>query len=417
MKVVFISNAAPKDFLHECEKKYAKHPMRFVQQWWDYSMASALKKKMGDDFYAISFPPVSTFPSGKCIRFKGRNIVDENGFSIYFPPTLNLPFLKQWCQMRAIKKRLAKICRENKGEDIVILTHCIYLQSAKPSFKVRKKYGARVYTIVPDLPDHATSVAFNGHSFLKRIYSSYSKMSKKLSRDFDGYVCFSEPQMEYLNKDKPHIVMEGFIDTTMIEAVSSSERHPNRIVYAGGLMYRYGIKELVDGFIKASIPDAELYIYGKGEAEEYIKGKEEKGVYYGGCLSREEVIAQEKSAFILVNPRPTKDEYSRCSFPSKLMEYMATGTPVLTSKLGCIGEEYFDKLSFIEEVSADGVAAALQKCFVQKDELLSRAKIAEKYIKECKNVDSQAGVVADFIKKKEGAREIDTQEKFVEPCK
>ena len=405
MKYIFISNAAPKAVLDECEKKYAKHPMRFVQQWWDYSMASALRKKLGEDFFAISFPPVSTFPSGKCIRFRRRTITDKDGLVIEFPTTLNLPFIKQWWQMRAIKKRLNRICKENKGEEIAIITHCIYLQSAKPSFKIRKKYNAKVYTIVPDLPEHSTSVAFNGHGFLKKIYSHYAKLSKKLSKKFDGYICFSEPQMEHLNKNKPHVVMEGFVDASLIDAVGASEKHPNRIIYAGGLMYRYGIKELVDGFIMANIPEAELYIYGKGEAEEYIKDKESSRVYYGGCLSRNEVIAEEKGAFILVNPRPTKDEYSRCSFPSKLMEYMATGTPVLTSRLGCIGEEYFDKMNFIEEVTSEGIAEAVRRCFDNREKITERAKHAEKYIKEYKNVDYQAGVIIDFIQKERRDRE------------
>ncbi len=397
MKYIFISTAASKSVLEECEKKYAKHPMRFVQQWWDYSMATALKKKLGNDFYAVSFPPISTFPSGKCIYFGCKQVADESGLTIDFPSTLNLPLIKQWWQMRAIKKKLARFCRENKGEDIAIITHCIYLQSAKPAFKIRKKYGAKVYTIVPDLPDHATSVAFNDYGFLKKIYSTYASMSKKLNKEFDGYICFAEPQMEYLNKEKPHIVMEGFVDTSVIDAVTASESHPNRIIYAGGLMYRYGIRELVDGFVLANIPGSELYVYGKGEAEEYIKGKEDKGVYYGGCLSREEVIVKEKEAFILVNPRPTKDAYSRCSFPSKLMEYMASGTPVLTSRLGCIGEEYFDKLNFIDDVTPEEIAKALKLCFENRQEIIERAKLAANYIKEYKNADYQAGVVADFI--------------------
>ena len=406
MKYVFISNAAPKEVLDNCEKKYARHPMRFVQQWWDYSMAVALKKHLGDDFYSISFPPVSTFPSGKCLYFKGGRIIDENGFETELLSALNLPFVKQWWQIKAIKKKLKKIVKENKDENIAIITHCIYLQSAKPAFEIRKKYGTKVFTIVPDLPDHATSVAFTGHKFLNSIFKTYADMSKKLNKNFDGYICFAEPQMQYLNKEKPFVVMEGFMDTSLVDSVNVKEQHPNRVIYAGGLMYRYGIKELVDGFIKANIPEAELYIYGKGEAEEYIMGKEDKRVYYGGCLSRTEVIAQEKSSFILTNPRPTNDEYSKCSFPSKLMEYMSTGTPVLTSKLGCIGKEYYDKLNFFDEISADGVAKALWECFDNRQMILQRAKEAADYIRAFKNVDYQAGVVANFVMK-EGQAGVD----------
>lgn len=402
MKYIWISNGVPAEELARCEKKYARHAMRFVQQWWDYSMGSALGQRLGDDFYAISFPPVATFPSGKCLFYPARKVTDENGLTISLPSALNLPVLKQIWLILGIYAKLCRICKHNKGEDIAIVTHCIYPQSAIPSFWIRKRFGAKVYTIVPDLPDHATSAAFTGHGFLKRIFGAFVSVSKKLNKKFDGYICFAEPQMAYLNRERPHIVMEGFMDTSLMDAIAPADPHPNRVMYAGGLMYRYGIRELVDGFIAADIPDAELYIYGEGEAKEYVMGKETSGVYYGGCLSREQVIAQEKSAFLLVNPRPTKDEYSKCSFPSKLMEYMASGTPVLTSRLGCIGEEYFDKMNFFDDITVDAVADALRYCFAHREPMYARAKQAAAYIRDYKNVNYQAGKIVKFISSNKG---------------
>lgn len=398
MIIVYISNAASNKTLESFEKKYAKRPMRFVQQWWDYGMASALNRLCKDSFSAISFPPVSTFPSSKCIRTNEEISVDDDGLEIYIPSVWNLPVIKQRNLSRAIYRQIKKICRSNPDQKLVILTHCIYLQSAKPAFKLRKKYpNVSVFTIVPDLPEHATAVNFKGHAILQKLHRYYVKKTVALSDKFDGYICFSKPQMEHLNSERPYIVMEGYIDTAVIDAIAQADPAPNRIVYAGGLMYRYGIRELVDGFVAAGIPSAELYIYGLGEAEEYVKGKESLGVYYGGSVSREEIIAIEKSAFLLVNPRPTVDEYSRCSFPSKLMEYMASGTPVLTSRLGCIGEEYFDKLNFVEEVTPDEISKALKDCFTNKDELIEKAARASQYIREYKNADHQASVIAEFL--------------------
>ncbi len=397
MKYIFISNAAPNEELRRCEKKYSRHEMRFVQQWWDYSMAAALREKNGNDFYAISFPPVATFPSGKCIFYRKKVLKDDNGMTITIPSAFNLPIIKQVWQIFAVRHNLKKICKKNKGEQIAIITHCIYPQSAIPSKWIRKKYGAKMYTIVPDLPEHAVANAFANNKFLNWLFGFYRSISEKLKNSFDGYICFAEPQMEHLNKEKPYVVMEGFMDMSIMDKIAAAEPHPNRIIYAGGLMYRYGIKELVDGFIKADIPNSELYIYGKGEAEEYILGKEDKGVYYGGCLSREEVIAEEKGAFLLVNPRPTTDEYSKCSFPSKLMEYMATGTPVLTSRLECIGEEYFDKMNFFDDITVEKVAEKLKYCFENKEELYERGKKASEYIRNYKNVNYQAGVITDFV--------------------
>ena len=398
MKVIFVSNASSADTLNSYSQKYNKKPARYVQQWWDYSFASAMKKQLGEDFIAISFPPVATYPSSKCIRHKERTLTDENGLEIFYPGMCNLPIVKQYSLISNIKKRLKRICKSNPDEEIMILTHCVYMQSAVPSFKIRKKYkNVKVFTIVPDLPEHATSVAFDKHTLLKLLFKRFVKKNVKLSYGFDGYICFSEPQMEHLNKEKPHTVMEGFFDFSMFDGVESAQQHHNRVVYAGGLMYRYGIRELVDGFISANIPEAELYIYGEGEAKEYAKDKEQYRVYYGGCLKREDMLVEEKGVFLLVNPRPSDDEYSRCSFPSKLMEYMASGTPTLTTRLGCIGKEYEDKMSYIEDENADGIAKALKYCFENREEMLAMGKRAEKYIREEKNVNKQAKRVLDFL--------------------
>lgn len=401
MKCVFISTASSKETLREYEVKYARNPKRFVQQWWDYSFAVALKKHFNEDLIALSFPPVSTFPSSKCIKHKSR--VKKSEVDIYYPSMFNLPVIKQQCLISNIYKQLKNICKRYANEEIVILTHCIYMQSAVPAFKIKKKYqNVRVFSIVPDLPEHATAVAFDSNPMLKKIFSWFVKKNVKLSKEFDGYICFSEPQMRHLNQEKPHIVMEGFFDFEQFDQILAKDKHSNRIVYAGGLMYRYGIRELVDGFIKANINGAELYIYGKGEAEDYIYGKEQKGVFYGGCIDRNDMIAEEKSAFLLVNPRPTDEEYSKCSFPSKLMEYMASGTATLTSRLECISSEYADKMLFIDEVSEEGIAQALKYCFENKTLCEQIGVRAQNYIRAKKNVDIQAEKVADFLLSNKG---------------
>ena len=401
MKVIFISGGLPTEVLDEYNEKYAKHKTRNIQQWWDYTFAKSLCKACGkDDFFAISFPPVSTFPSSKCLYHKQKEIIGEDGLKIFVPKTWNLPVIKQRNLSSAIYKAIKKIAKKFPNEDIVILTHCIYLQSAKPACKACKKFkNVKMCTIVPDLPEHLTGNALTGNKLLHKLFDRYTKMTLPYKYKFDGYVCFSKWQMEYLNKEKPFIVMEGFMDSTLFDKVESVRFEKPRIVYAGGVDLRYGIKELVDGFIASGISDGELWIYGNGDGESYVKDKTDKGVFYGGVVSREEMLKIEKSADLLVNPRPTMDEFSRCSFPSKLMEYMASGTPTLTSRLGCIEDEYFDKMNFIEEVSESGVKDGLLAVWCDREKAKEKAKNTVKFIREYKSADYQAQKVYEFLER------------------
>lgn len=398
MKIIFISGALPNDILAEYDNKYAKKTQRNVQQWWDYSLAVQLRQQCGEEnFFAISFPPVSTYPASKCLFHKARTVTTKDGFLIFLPRMCNLAGVRHINLMNTIYRKIRAIVKKFPEEKIVILTHCIYLQSAIPAHRAKKFSKVEIYTIVPDLPEHATGQALNGHKLLKKLFSIYTKWTLPLKYKFDGYICFSKHQMEHLNKERPYMVMEGFIDCTMFDEVQPQEFAVPRIVYAGGVMYRYGMKELVEGFCKANIQGVELWIYGDGDAVDYIKGKESERVFYGGCVSRQEMLSIEKGAFMLVNPRPTEDEYSRCSFPSKLMEYMSSGTPVFTSRLGSIGEEYFDKMNFFEEISVDGIAKALQDGMLHVDELQSKAQLAKDYVKEYKNVVYQTERIYKFL--------------------
>ena len=63
-------------------------------------------------------------------------------------------------------------------------------------------------------------------------------------------------------------------------------------------------------------------------------------VKYKGVAPNAVIVEEELKATLLVNPRPTGEEYTKYSFPSKNMEYMASGTPVLTTCLPGMPAEY-----------------------------------------------------------------------------
>lgn len=397
MKVIFFGMACPDAMLDTYEKKYAKQKMKFVQQRWDYSLSQAFYKLIKDDFQAVSFPPITTFPAGKCL-FHRKKRCEDRGVPYTFLSTINLPVLKQLSYCFSALVTLLRFCIRYRGEDKVIVTHCIYPQSALPSFLVRRLARVKVYTIVPDLPEHAVPYLFENHRLLKRLFKSFIHLSEKLKDKFDGYICFSPYQREHLPKDRPYMLMKGFIDTQIMDRVPPADLGTGDriVVYAGGLHKAYGIDLLVDAFEQAELTGTQLWLFGQGDCVSYIQQKGNPSIIYKGVVDRETMIGIEKSATLLVNPRPTTEEFSKCSFPSKLMEYMASGTPVLTSRLLCIGEEYFDKMYFFNDVSVQGLRQGLIDTLAASD-LKKRAASAAGYIREKKTALYQAQRILKFI--------------------
>ena len=105
-------------------------------------------------------------------------------------------------------------------------------------------------------------------------------------------------------------------------------------------------------------------------------------------------------ATLLVNPRPSNEKYVRYSFPSKTMEYMSTGTPVLMTKLPCLPEEYLPYLFFIRDETLQGIAQALRETLRLSDEaLFQQGCAARRFVLEQRSNVMQAAKVLEMLER------------------
>ena len=245
--------------------------------------------------------------------------------------------------------------------------------------------------IVTDLPD-----MLSGSSFSK-------KLANFVIHHCTHYVLLTEAMNDYLNKaGKPYVILEGHADITMAARIPAMEKKVKTRVcfYAGGVSKQYGLSNLVEGFRKADLPNAQLHIYGPGD---YVKelqqiAAEDSRVFYGGMLLNTEIVEKEQEATLLVNPRPTGEEYVKYSFPSKTMEYMASGTPVLTTVLPGMPKEYHPHVYLLEDESAEGIAESLKEVLSNTEEALFRKGAeARRFVLEQKNNVIQARKILDML--------------------
>ena len=158
----------------------------------------------------------------------------------------------------------------------------------------------------------------------------------------------------------------------------------------------------MDGFRKADIPNALLHIYGPGDYVEELQeiAEQDPRVFYGGMLLNTQIVEKEQEATLLINPRPTDEEYVKYSFPSKTMEYMASGTPVLTTVLPGMPREYHPYVYLLEDETADGIAVKLQDVLANSDEtLFQKGEEARRFVLEQKNNVIQARKILEMLRK------------------
>ena len=251
------------------------------------------------------------------------------------------------------------------GKDSAVVVDCLNRTTAFFALLAAKLRGRRCVGIITDLPD-----MLGGGSFSR-------KMANFVIRHCTDYVLLTEAMNDYIrNPGKPYVILEGHADISMKEKLPSMDKkQPVRTVfYAGGVSRQYGLADLTEGFLQSDLPNTRLEIYGPGDYVKELQSIAEKDprVFYGGMLLNTEIVEREQEATLLVNPRPTHEEFVKYSFPSKTMEYMASGTPVLTTRLPGMPKEYDPYVYFIEEESAGGIAAALKAVLEHTDEDLFR---------------------------------------------
>ncbi len=231
---------------------------------------------------------------------------------------------------------------------------------------------------------------------------SFLKLNKKLIALADGYVFLTAEMDKAVNpKNKPHVVLEGHVDAGM----ATREHKPfsnekKKVLYAGSLKTIYGIKTLCEAFAACSKENEELHIYGDGdyvpEMRELIKSH--ANIIYHGNRPNAEVVEDELESTLLVNPRPTEGEYTKFSFPSKTLEYMVSGTPVLSARLQGIPEEYDDYLYYFDDKDPEGLKKSLREILDKPvGEIAERGARSRDFALSNKSNVSQAGRIIDLI--------------------
>lgn len=314
----------------------------------------------------------------------------EGNAHYHYITTLNFPVLRQ---LMILFGTLFSVLKTKKTADTYAIYDCLNLANAYGMALGCRLKKIPAVTIVTDLPD------------MERQSGTAKNVNNRLFNKADGFILLTEQMNGRVNhRGMPHIVLEGHVDShaPAPEEVPTYEETEGlkTILYAGSLKKIYGIRALTEGFIQAAVPGSRLHIYGEGdfrkELEELCKNYD--NVCYLGVKKNSEIVAEEQKASLLVNPRPSAPEYTKYSFPSKNMEYMVSGTPLLTTHLPGMPDEYIPYVSLIEEENAEGIAKALKLFFSASfGERREKGRAAREFVLKNKSNTVQAKKILDFL--------------------
>lgn len=380
MNILYITPLLPKKVLEEVFKKDQSHYVFAPQKF---------HRNLVEGFIANghSVQVLSTLPTS--VKYVSN--MEEDGVKYCFIPYKNTAGVKHFQVVISVSK---KILYDKAFKPDIIICDTLNASMCMGAFLVKRLTKAKFVGIVTDLPE---SMSKYEKGVLNRAASYFST---KYIKNFDYYVLLTRQMNDVVNpKGHPYMIMEGVCDNNpenrTIKDVKGGKR---KILYAGGRPSKDGVDMLIAAFRQLPDNDLELNVYGNMPNVEKGPDTTDARIIYHGKTENGIIAEAERNSYLLVNPRPTGEEYTKYSFPSKLMEYMNTGTAVVTTKLAGIPEDYYDYVYAFNEASTECIKDTLEHLLsLGAEELRRKGLMAQAFVRENKNNMVQTQRIVELI--------------------
>lgn len=351
---------------------------------------------------AVAALPMPSFPTWRQLWIRRSRATIEEDIVVSYVPFINITPLKQisigigvcvalllwgW-RMRRVRERV--IFSFNLSAPPIVFT-------ALAAWLLRAKIVAYVCDITVPGDNVPNSLLHRLDAWLQR----------RLLGRLDGLIVIADAIAADLAPGKPFLRVDGGIPRECLEGTCDTlsprtQFEDNFVIAATGSLYDFnGFLEILAAFATLDDPRYRLRIAGRGPLEDTIRASAAKDsrIEFMGFLSYEELIRLHASADVLISIRVTKAVHTRYAFPSKTMEYLSSGVPVVTTQTGHMAQEYGPFCFVLENASPERLAEMIQHvAALSQEEREEIGRKAREYMGTHKTWAAQGRKIVQYVK-------------------
>lgn len=342
----------------------------------------------------LSVLPVPNFPEYPHIVIRSSSVDqrETRGITLGF---INLLVLKHLTRFLSCLKSGTRFIRKEHPD--VLLVHGVHTPFLLFARIVKRAIRIPICVVMTDPP----GVIRDSDGALSRVLKKFDRrLVKMLVDSFDGSITLTPALAKDFAPRIPSLALEGFVGPNPSESPTEKvDRDEFVIAYAGGISAEYGVENLVKAFRCLTDSRIRLNVYGKGPLDQWVISQCERDsrISHQGLLKHDDVLTQMKDASVLVNPRPIAQEFVKYSFPSKLLEYMSLGVPVITTRLTGIPEEYLDHVQVTDDDTVAALSRSIESVRLNYGHAADRARKAQVFVQTKKSISAQGSRIATFL--------------------
>lgn len=308
---------------------------------WKLGLVGGLRG-LGCEIVSVGHAPEPAFPRGKF--WKPRETEEAlPGVRTVAVGYANLPRVRHWFLGRHYASTSASLLRELPVDAIV--TYNLMPEMPAAVRLLRRRFKLPWVSIVADADGEG------------EFWDDY----RRLASEADGHAFLSYRSYEECPFAKRHHVDGGFERVRFSPDVAKERASDGvlRLGYTGMLSEWTGSALLGDMMLRLRDANVELHVCGRGD-EAPLRAAAAQGarIVVHGLVSEEKLRAVCDQVDAFVNPRPSTLPGNTHNFPSKLLEYLSYGVPVISTYTPGIAPDYLPHLL----VPASEDPAGLEAC-------------------------------------------------------
>ncbi|MFT0695703.1 glycosyltransferase family 4 protein [Acinetobacter bereziniae] len=361
--------------------------------------------------YLLNFPNVGAYPlKYKKISMSGSKIYrdgKEIGESFSF---LNIVYVKHYLKFIKIMKIIDEIIKINKeNEKIIFFIYDLYPPFLKALSIYKSKYSEIEITLCLIVPDLHGMTGSKKSLIGSIVLNQDARVISKSYKEVDAFVFLSKYMADEIPVGtKPWVVVEGIFNNEFVDQNPKLSSEEIVLFYSGAIDERNGILNLLQAFSAIDNPNYRLIVCGAGPlySEVINYAKKDSRINYLGQIPRAEVLKLQINATLLINPRLPGQDFTKYSFPSKTMEYFASGTPTLMYRLEGVPDEYFNFCFHLDYSSSDNSVITdlrdkiIDVCSMDKIKRWKIGNSAKTFILTKKNPIAQCELIYNLVMNK-----------------
>ena len=400
MQIIFCSSIFDMTQYEKLRKK-SKLPLGLADHNLNDNLIQGLDENLDNSVRLVNNVQIPNYPNYPKVFFHrqlwhhAENSDDVNcGF-------INLPIIKHLSRAYCTYKEIEKIINEEKEENLYLISYDLHFGISFAITRIIRRHPRlKTCLFMPDIPSAVLESSSAGNVRLKDWLMAKLKTSSVNA--FKSYVFITKQMADVISVEgKKYTIVEGIFNDKQ-PPLQDSEENKKIILYTGQLNPVYGLSDLIEAFVQIAgkYDDYELWLCGSGPMVEEIKrlAQQYPGIKYFGYCNAAEIREKQSKATVLVNPRKNTGEYTKYSFPSKTMEYLASGRPMIGYKLDGIPDEYDPFICYVKDNSTEALMDKIEEvCSWPEDIRKEKGKQARQFIMQYKTPKIQCEKIIKML--------------------